>query len=140
MLYAVFGVEERKAGKGEGKMSFKLTIEVSPSKLMGTLRLLNGHKVYVESTETYKSGWDDPRKKTKGHNSNSRADSRLTMTGKTAQEGTKIEMAMGLFEKLEKRKGIGTVTVRDFRDHLVKNEQSKGLAQRVITEKFMTYL
>jgi len=121
-------------------MSFKLTIEVSPSKLMGTLRLLNGHKVYVESTETYKSGWDDPRKKTKGHNSNSRADSRLTMTGKTAQEGTKIEMAMGLFEKLEKRKGIGTVTVRDFRDHLVKNEQSKGLAQRVITEKFMTYL
>jgi len=121
-------------------MSFKLTIEVPPSKLMGTLRLLNGHKVYVESTEQFKPGWDDPRKKTKGGHTRPRAESRLTMTGKTAQEGSKIETAVDMFEKLEKRRGIGTVTVQDFRDHLVENEFPKALAQRCVTEKFMAYL
>lgn len=119
-------------------MSFKLTIEVPDSKLMKALKLLNGHKVYVESTEQYVPGWDNPRKKANG--AHSRADSRLTMTGKEAQKGSKIETAMELFEKLEKRKGIGIVTVQDFRDHLVKNEQPKALAQRCVTEKFMTYL
>ena len=121
-------------------MSFKLTIEIPDSKLMGTLRLLNGHKVYVESTEQYKAGWKDPRKKSKGSNAHSRAASRLTMTGKTAQKGSKIEAAMVLFEKLESRNGIGQVTVQAFRDHLVKNELPKALAQRCTTEKFMTYL
>lgn len=121
-------------------MSFKLTIEVPDSKLMGTLRLLNGHKVHVESTEQYKPGWDDPRKKSKRQNSHSRAESLLTMTGKIAQPQSKIAVAMTLFEKLEKSKGIGMVTVQDFRDRLVKNEQPKALAQRCVTEKFMTYL
>lgn len=119
-------------------MSFKLTIEVPDSKLMKALRLLNGHKVYVESMERYQPGWKDPRKKANG--AHSRAESRLTMTGKTAQVGSKIETAMELFEKLEKRKGIGTVTVQDFRDYLVKNEQPKALSQRCVTEKFMSYL
>ena len=45
-----------------------------------------------------------------------------------------------LFEKLESRNGIGQVTVQAFREHLVKNDQPKALAQRVVTEKFMTYL
>lgn len=121
-------------------MSFKLTIEVPDSKLMKALRLLNGHKVYVESMEQYQPGWKDPRKKANGNGTHSRADSLLTMTGKTAQKGSKIETAMELFEKLEKRKGIGIVTVQDFRDHLVKNEQPRALAQRCVTEKFMTYL
>ena len=121
-------------------MSFKLTIEVPDSKLMGTLRLLNGHKVYVQSTEQYKPGWDNPRKKNGDARPHGRAESRLTMTGKTAQKGSKIETAMELFERLEKRKGIGIVTVQDFRDHLVKNEQPKALAQRCVTEKFMSYL
>ncbi len=121
-------------------MSFKLTIEVPDSKLMKALKLLNGHKVYVESTETYKPGWDNPQKKTKRTNPHSRSESRLTMTGKKAQFKSKIETAMTLFEKLESSNGIGQVTVQAFREHLVKNDQSKGLAQRCVTEKFMTYL
>ena len=121
-------------------MSFKLTIDVPDNKLMGALKLLHGHKVSVESTEQYQPGWDDPRKKNGGARPHGRGDSRLTMTGKKAQLNSKIETAMELFEKLEKRKGIGTVTVQDFRDHLVKNGQPKALAQRCTTEKFMTYL
>jgi len=121
-------------------MSFRLTIDVPDNKLIPTLRTLNGHKVTIESAEKYNPGWIDPRKKSKRTNPHSRADSRLSMTGKTAKDGSKIEIAMVLFEKLEKRKGIGTVTVGDFRDVLVKNEQPKALAQRCVTEKFMTYL
>ena len=117
-------------------MSFKLTIEVPDSRLMSTLRMLNGQKVYVESTGIAAA----LKPKAKIRNPHSRGDSRLSMTGKTAKEGSKIETAMVLFEKLEKRKGIGTVTVGDFREQLVKNEQPKALAQRCVTEKFMTYL
>jgi len=122
-------------------MSFRLTIEVPDNKLVPTLRTLTGHKVTIESAEQYKPGWVDPRKKKNGDaRPHGRADSRLTMTGKIAQKGSKIETAMVLFEKLEKSKGIGMVTVQDFRDRLVKKELPKALAQRCTTEKFMTYL
>lgn len=121
-------------------MSFKLTIEVPDSKLMGALKTLHGHKVSVESTEQYQPGWKDPRKKNGDARPHGRGESRLTMTGKTAQKGSKIEVAMDIFEKLEKRQGIGTVTVQDFRDQLVKKDLPKALAQRCTTEKFMTYL
>lgn len=122
-------------------MSFKLTIEVPDNKLVPILRTLTGHKVTVENLDLGASWSTVPSKKHNGdarpHN---RADTRLTMTGKKAQLKSKIEVAMELFEKLEKRKGIGMVTVQDFRDHLVKNGQPKALAQRCTTEKFMTYL
>ena len=124
-------------------MSFKLTIEVPDNKLMPTLRMLNGHKVYVESTEKYQSGWKDPRKKSgakKGSNNpHSRANSRLTMTGKTAQDGTIIAEGMILFEKLEKKDGIGAVTVKAFREVLVKNGHPRAVAQRSVTEGFLSY-
>ncbi len=123
-------------------MSFKLTIEVPDTKLMTTLRMLNGHKVSVESTEQYQSGWKDPRKsgaKKGSKNPHSRAASRLTMTGKDAREGTVIADGMVLFEKLEKSKGIGSVTVKDFREILVKNGLARAVAQRSVTEGFLSY-
>ncbi len=118
-------------------MSFKLTIEVPDSKLMPTLRLLNGHKVYVETV-----GVIAPLLKTKrgSNNPHSRANSLLTMTGKAAQEGTIIAQGMILFEKLEKSKGIGAVTVGDFREVLVKNGHPRAVAQRSVTEKFLSYI
>lgn len=118
-------------------MSFKLTIEIPDNKLISTLRQLTGHKVTVEGfgvTGTI------PAKKNGDARPHGRADSVLSMTGKIAQSGSKIETAMTLFEKLEKKKGIGTVTVQDFRDRLVKNGEPKALAQRCVTEKFMVYL
>ena len=122
-------------------MSFKLTIEVPDSKLMKTIRLLNGHKVSVESTESYVPGWDDPQKKAKPNGSTRpRATSLLTMTGKIAQPSSKIAAAMIVFEKVEKKKGIGSVSVQDFREALIKKELSKALSQRCVTEKFLSYL
>ena len=120
-------------------MSFKLTIEVPDSKLMPTLRLLNGHKVYVESVGAVVVPVKSSSKRG-SNNPHSRAGSRLTMTGKQAQEGTIIAQGMILFEKLEGRKGIGTVTVGDFREVLVKNGHPRAVAQRSVTEKFLSYI
>lgn len=124
-------------------MSFKLTIEVPDSKLMKTLRLLSGNKVkvYVEATEQYLPGWDNPRKKgKKTYSTRPRKDSILTMTGKTAQPDSKIAAAMTVFEKFEKSKGIGTITVEQFRTKLVTEKMPKQMQQRCITEKFLSYI
>lgn len=122
-------------------MSFKLTIEVPDNKLVPTLRTLTGHRVTVENLDLGASWKTVPSKKKNGDaRPHGRAESRLTMTGKTAQVGSKIEEAMTIFEKLEKKKGIGTVTVQEFRDRLVSRTLPKALAQRCVTEKFMTYL
>lgn len=121
-------------------MSFKLTIEVPDTKLAATMRLLNGHKVMVESTEQYVPGWDDPRKAKTNGKMHSRADSLLTMTGKEPNQNSKLSKAKDVFEKLEKRMGIGNVNAAAFRIELVKKKMSKGLAQRCVTEKVLAYL
>ncbi len=122
-------------------MSFKLTIEVPDNKLLAILRTLTGHKVTVENMDLGVSWSTVKGKKNNGDaRLHGRAESLLSMTGKKAQYKSKIEAAMILFEKLEKKRGIGTVTVQDFRDLLVKNELPKALAQRCTTEKFLSYL
>lgn len=122
-------------------MSFKLTIEVPDNKLISTLRLLTGHKVTVENLDLNVSWNTLPAKKKNGDaRPHSRAESLLTMTGKKAMEGSQIEGAMVVFEKLEKRMGIGRVNVAAFRTELTKKNMNKGLAQRAVTEKFLTYL
>ena len=116
-------------------MPFKLTIEVPDTKLATTLKILHGYKVQVESTEPVA-----PPKKLNGSRPHSRAESLLTMTGKVPTERSKLFKAREIFEKLEARKGIGTVTVQDFRDELKKKKQPKQLAQRCVTEKVLAYL
>jgi len=123
-------------------MSFKITIPDVPDKELGPiiarLQLPRGVTYDVK----YSSNGITPPKKKKGSkngNPHSRAESRLTMTGKTAQEGSIISKGMVLFEKLEKRKGIGTVTVKDFREVLVKNQHPSAVSQRCITEGFLSY-
>lgn len=120
-------------------MTFKLTIEVPDTKLAATMRLLHGHKVLVESTEKYIPGWDDPRKKSNGKMHN-RAESILTMTGKTPNKNSKLAKALEIFEKLEKRKGIGSVNVAAFRTELIAKKEPKALSQRCVTEKVLAYL
>jgi hypothetical protein len=125
-------------------MSFKITITKIPNKELGPiiarLQLPRG----VDYTATY--GSDEVRsykRKSKANgkgNPHSRADSRLTMTGKQAKEGSIIGQGIVLFERLEKRKGIGSVTVKDFREVLVKNEHPSAVSQRCITEGFLSYI
>jgi len=124
-------------------MSFKLTIRNVPDKELGPiisrLQLPRG----VTYDAKYVSDYAVPtKKKLQGNSKNlhSRAASLLTMTGKTAKKGSIIEQGMVLFEKLEKRQGIGTVTVRDFRETLVNNGHPSAVAQRSVTEKFLSYL
>ena len=120
-------------------MSFRLTIDIPDTKLAATIRQLAGHKITVESTEKYKPGWVDPRKQSNGK-MHSRADSLLTMTGKKPNNNSKLAKALEIFEKLEKRMGIGQVNCAAFRIELTKKKQSKGLAQRCVTEKVLAYL
>jgi hypothetical protein len=116
-------------------MSFKLTIEVPDTKLAATLKALNGHKVVVENVHDA-----EPKKAANGKTLHSRAESHLTMTGKTPQKGSQLFKARDVFEKLEKRMGIGNVNVAAFRIELTKKKLSKGLAQRCVTERVLDYI
>lgn len=117
-------------------MSFKLTIEVPDTKLAATMRLLNGHKVMVENVHA-----SEPKitKKTNG-TFHSRAESILTMTGKLPNKGSQLAKAREIFEKLEVRKGIGTVTLGDFRDELEKKKLDRKVGMRCVVEKVVEYL
>lgn len=124
-------------------MTIKVTITVPDTKIGNLLARLDGYKALCEHvTEQYVPGWDNPRKgKPNGAgNTHSRAASLLTMTGKIAQPSSKIAEGMTVFEKLEKKKGIGNVNVGDFREALIKKELPKALSQRCVTEKFLSYI
>ena len=117
-------------------MTIKITITVPDTKIGTLLARLDGYKALCEHVPV-----EVPKKvKLNGGNLHSRAASLLTMTGKIAQPSSKIAEGMTIFEKLEKKKGIGSVSVQDFRDALVKKALPKALSQRCVTEKFLAYI
>ena len=120
-------------------MSFKITIEVPDTKLAATLRQLNGHKAMVENVHDEESVVTTRKKKYKPRMHN-RGDTMLTMTGKTPNVGSKLLVARELFEKLEKRKGIGAVSVADFRSELTKKGEEEHLCKRSVTEGVLAYM
>lgn len=115
-------------------MTIKVTIEVPDAKIGKLISQLDGYKVLCEHVPV-----EEP-KKLNGAKMHSRADSLLTMTGKTPNKNSKLAKALEIFEKLEKRMGIGHVNAAAFRIELTKKKQSKGLAQRCVTEKVLAYL
>ena len=115
-------------------MTIKVTIEVPDTKNGTLLARLAGYKALCEHVPVVEL------KKLNGTKMHTRAASLLTMTGKKAQPNSKIAEAMTIFEKLEKKKGIGSVTVGDLREALTKKALSKALSQRCVTEKFLSYL
>ena len=125
-------------------MSFIIKIIGVPDKELGPiisrLQLPRGVTYDAKYTSDYVAPTKGRKSKANGKNPHSRADSRLTMTGKEPQKGSIIEQGMVLFEKLEKRQGIGTVTVRDFRENLVRNQHPSAVSQRCVTEGFLSYL
>ena len=125
-------------------MSFKIIIEVPDTKLAATLKKLNGHKVYVENVhedspqvQSLRLGKKKKKNPKRMHN---RAETILTMTGKTPSSGSKLFVAREVFEKLEKRLHIGNVTVADFRAELVKKGEDEKLCQRSVTKKVLAYV
>lgn len=116
-------------------MTIKVTIEVPDAKIGKLISQLDGFKVLCEHVSV-----ELPKEKMNGAKMHSRADTFLTMTGKTPNANSKLAKALDIFEKFEKTKGIGSVTVGQFRNKLVTEKQSKGLAQRCVTEKVLAYL
>ncbi|KPL28074.1 MAG: hypothetical protein AMJ72_05380 [Acidithiobacillales bacterium SM1_46] len=114
-----------------------MTIEVPDAKIGKLLSQLEGYKALCEHVPV-----EEPPKKTNGRGGrmHSRADSLLTMTGKEPNEKSQLWKARYVFEKLEKKKGIGTVTVEAFRKELVSKKLPKQLAQRCVTENVLAYL
>ena len=117
-------------------MSFRLTIVVPDTKLTATLKQLNGHKVTVENMQEPEKVSSREIAKTQRRN----GDTLLTMTGKMPQKNSQLAKAREIFEKLEKRVGIGTVTKKAFKDELKKKKLSPQLAVRCITEKVVAYV
>ena len=115
-------------------MTIKVTINVPDTKIGNLLARLDGFKALCEHVPV-----EMPQAKPNGK-MHSRAESILTMTGKTPNAKSKLAKALDIFERFEKTKGIGTVTVKQFRTKLVTEKQSKGLAQRCVTEKVLAYL
>lgn len=117
-------------------MSFLITIEVPDTKLTKILKRLGDQKVTVENLDPKPNGATLPKAKKARKN----GDTLLTMTGKVPQKGSQLAKARDVFEKLEKRVGIGTVTKKAFKDELKKKKLSPQLAVRCITEKVVAYL
>ena len=115
-------------------MTIKVTINVPDTKIGNLLARLDGFKALCEHVPV-----ETPQAKPNGK-MHSRADSILTMTGKTPNKNSKLAKALEIFEKLEKRMGIGQVNAAAFRIELTKKKVSKGLAQRCVTEKVLAYL
>lgn len=127
-------------------MSFKITIKNISEKDLGPF--LARMKLPKSATRdvVYEDDFLDQvfgkgaKNKNNGKKYHSRADSLLTMTGKEPSSKSQLAKARIQFEKLEKKMGIGSVTVADFRKHLVSKQMSKQLAQRCVTEKVLAYL
>lgn len=120
-------------------MPYRLTVEVPDAKLNAILKRLADQKVMVENTDpelAINQFATVPKEKKTRKN----GDSLLTMTGKEPNTKSQLWKAKHVFEKLEARIGIGTVTKNAFKDELVKKKLPKTLCQRCITEKVLTYL
>lgn len=115
-------------------MTIKVTIEVPDAKIGKLLSQLDGFKALCEHVPVAEP------KKLNGTKQHSRKDSLLTMTGKIPQKNSSLAKALTVFEKLEARKGIGTITLGDFRDELAKKKMDRKIAMRCVVEKVVKYL
>ncbi len=61
----------------------------------------------------------------------------ITMTGKTATEGSMREKVLEAMEKLEKRKGIGSVTRGMLKEELVKKELDTQILYQLVREGYL---
>ena len=119
-------------------MSFTIKImKVSDRQLGELLANLQLPKGAVYTVEHQANGVVAPKKKGKKF-SRRNGEVILTMTGKQPKEGTQAAAALELFEKFEKRRGIGSVTRAEFKEYMQKKEL-EGMVNRLVNEKFLGY-
>jgi len=119
-------------------MSFQVTISNVPDKELGPLiarlNLPRSSKVEQKYTADIAGLLSGPKKRRMP------ASTKLTMTGATPQQGTKLLFALQAFEKLEGKHGIGSVSMEDLIRNLKIKKQDDKLAQRLIKAGFVEYL
>ena len=122
-------------------MSFTVTITGIPDKELGTflaaMRLPKKASYTTEHTPDHVALIEGPRKHKHPYANGSTP---LTMTGKKPTRSKALTTALTMFEKLEKRKGIGTVTVDGFRADLKKRNQKPTMVNRMVAEGYLSYL
>lgn len=119
-------------------MSFQVTISNVPDKdlgpLIARLNLPRGSKVEQKYTADFAGLLEGPKKRRMP------SSTKLTMTGATPQQGTKLLFALQAFEKLEGKHGIGSVSMDDLIRNLKTKKQNEKLAQRLLKAGFVEYL
>ena len=122
-------------------MSFTLTIRNIPDKELGPilarLNLPKAASYDVAHVADHVGLIEGP-----GPRSGPRANgaTKLHMTGKQVKNSEVLNAALVMFEKLEAKEGIGTVSVDMFRADLVKRHQAKNMCTRLIHEGYLEYL
>ena len=119
-------------------MSFKVTIVGVPDKELGTflasIRLPKKASYTTEHQPDHVALLEGPKKK------HANGETILTMTGKVPTRSTQLTNALTMFEKMEARKGVGTITVKAFRADLKRRRQKPMIQTRLVNEGYLTYL
>lgn len=119
-------------------MSFQVTISNVPDKdlgpLIARLNLPRGAKVEQKYSPDVVGLIEGPKR------GRMPASTKLTMTGKRPQNGTKLLFALEAFEKLEAKHGIGSVSMEDLMRNLKTKKQHENLAKRLLKAGFVEYL
>ena len=122
-------------------MSFTVTITGIPDKDLGPLlarmKLPKAASYKTEHVPDHAGLLSGPRKHKHPF---ANGETILTMTGKKPTRSKPLETALTMFEKLEARMGIGTVTVDAFRADLKKRNQKVAIQTRMVNEGYLKYL
>lgn len=117
-------------------MSFTVTITNIPDKDLGPLLA----RLSLPKSASYQALYDPEeisKPQTNGKRKNLAPDTKLMMTGKTAGEGTLLAEGLDLFERLEKKQGIGNVSIQDFRDVVKEKKLDRQISYRMLKEKLL---
>ena len=132
-------------------MSFTVTIHDVADKdlgsLIASLKLPKGvdykltHMIDVQITAADPSFVVNGKRRKKKKNRRGNPSIKLTMSGKRpTMSGSKIEVGLEQFEKLEAKLGIGDVSAQDFKNHLEAKGSTDGMLTRLVTEGYLNYL
>lgn len=127
-------------------MSFTITIKNIPDRDLGPVisRMNLPKSVDYELVHKDEESGETKKKVSRtGRKRGARVDikSKLTMTGKVSKKSHGLlARGVGHFEKCEAERGIGSVSVEDFRVYLVEQGEERSLQWRLLHEGYLKYL
>lgn len=127
-------------------MSFTITLKNIPDRDLGPMIARMNAPKSVSYELTHKedeAGETQKPVSRKGRKRGTHVDvtAKLTMTGRVpTKKAGLLARGMGHFEKCEVERGIGNVSVEDFRAYLVDNGEERSLQWRLLHEGYLKYL